>query len=365
MIYFDTICSRKPNLCDAATDILTLLSTKHNLIKITVFIPGKTNTAIQANKQTIEHLWAFICPKSQLTINAVAQTPLNCQLSVEYLTYSGNGSILISHQEGVEIVEIIDGHKRAILLNGINTEDDFALEKQAKTIFTKSRLILEQHNYAYNHIVRQWNYLPGILTTENKVQNYQIFNDIRSNTYDALEWIYGYPAATGIGVAGSHLSIDLLALDGFEIKAITNPDQVDAHIYSDNVLENGCLSTRTTPKFERAKLFKSSEESHIFISGTAAIEGEYSRNTNVSKQSELTLQHIDLLCQLGCAECGKQANHFEIKILRAYVKNPSDYGLVEKICTEKYPGVPLILVEADVCRNELLVEIEAFATITN
>lgn len=360
MLNFNTICSNKPNLNDAAIDIFKQLSKIDKLVKITVFVAGNTDKELHSCKQIIDTIWQQVGSQRKIRINLVAQKPLNCSLSAEYVSYEGNGILHYKQEEGVDVVEIDEAGNRVILLNGINDKNAETLEEQAETIFQKSSEILKQNNFSYKHIVRQWNYIPSILAASDEKQNYQVFNDIRSNTYNLVNWTSGYPAATGIGVAGTRLSIDLIAVDGFGLRTITNPDQIDAHIYSNKVLENGCLSTRTTPKFERAKLLETATESLLFVSGTAAIEGEDSHEAEVSRQTELTLQHIHSLCQLAVPEGEKELKTSDVRLLRAYIKHTDDYERVERICRDKYPEAPIICVKADVCRDELLVEIEAF-----
>jgi hypothetical protein len=50
--------------------------------------------------------------------------------------------------------------------------------------------------------------------------------------------------------------------------------------------------------------------------------------------------------------------------LRVYLKRPEDYGRVEAICRERIGDAPAVYAVADVCREELLVEIEAVAAAT-
>ncbi|MCT4589234.1 MAG: hypothetical protein N4A71_15535 [Carboxylicivirga sp.] len=364
MLNFKAICSDKPNLTEAASDILMQLSKLDQLIKVTVFIGGKTDDVLKNQRRLINDVWNQLEIPNGLNLNFVAQKPLNCNLSAEYITYSGNGTLHFADNNGTNIVEIKEADKRAIILSGIEDCNSKDITGQAQTVFEEINDLLHQYNYAYNNIIRQWNYIPGILSSADGMQHYQAFNDVRSQAYDAVEWIKGYPAATGIGVDGTRLCIDLIAVDGFEINAVTNPDQIDAHIYSDKVLEFGCQPVKTTPKFERAKLLHADKQPLLFVSGTAAIEGEDSMETGVNKQTELTLQHIDLLCQLAISNAKPLTSKCDVQVLRAYVKHPADLEKVEKLCSEKYPNAALVCVEADVCRDELLVEIEAFVSLS-
>ena len=51
----------------------------------------------------------------------------------------------------------------------------------------------------------------------------------------------------------------------------------------------------------------------------------------------------------------------DIAKIRVYVKHPEDYPACRAICERRLPGVPALYLHADVCRPDLLVEIEAVA----
>jgi hypothetical protein len=57
-----------------------------------------------------------------------------------------------------------------------------------------------------------------------------------------------------------------------------------------------------------------------------------------------------LSCGLGHLEC-----------VRVYVKRKSELEVIRQVCERRLPEVPTIYTIADVCRPELLVEIEGIA----
>jgi enamine deaminase RidA (YjgF/YER057c/UK114 family) len=150
-----------------------------------------------------------------------------------------------------------------------------------------------------------------------------------------------------------------------------NPRQLDAHSYSekyqvtaDSVNETANpAKTENTPKFERGKAVITSNNMDIYISGTAAIIGEDSIVGDIIEQTKTTLDNI--------ARLSSKENLYEhgIEILndlpqfssvRAYIKNVNDIEKVEEMCRKFFGDIPILFVIADVCRKELLVEIEAF-----
>jgi enamine deaminase RidA (YjgF/YER057c/UK114 family) len=178
-------------------------------------------------------------------------------------------------------------------------------------------------------------------------------------SYDRADFPVGYPAATGIGQATGGIHLEFIALDAptaVEVSPISNPQQIDAHCYSTDVLVGrpaGHLPERTSPKFERAKRLAWDGGEIVFVSGTASIVGEQSVGLgDPVEQTRTTLGHIGGL--LG----GETPSY-----LRAYVKHARDIAAVRGVCEKTYPHTPVTYVEADVCRGELLVEIEGLRVV--
>jgi hypothetical protein len=128
---------------------------------------------------------------------------------------------------------------------------------------------------------------------------------------------------------------------------VSNPRQVDAHAYSEGVLV-GEIPEKTSPKFERAKRVVRDGVETVFVSGTASIIGEESVALgDVAAQTKTTLDNIATLTPDGA-----------LSWLRAYVKRAGDIPVVREVCEATLPGTPALYVHSDVCRAELLVEIE-------
>ncbi len=249
-----------------------------------------------------------------------------------------------------------------------NKEKD--INNQSEEVFEKIRAILDAEEMRFSDIVRQWNYIEKI-TEESYFerstrQNYQQFNDVRSKYYDSAEWINGYPAATGIGMNCGGAAIEFTAAkadDNSKIIPIANPRQIDAHSYSGDVLV-GAGSQRTTPKFERAKVITDGALTEMYVSGTAAILKEKTVELDsVEKQTKTTIENIEhLTSPENLQKCGVNPDISEIDLeyVRVYVKNREDIPKVKDICKNHYGNIPILYVQADVCRNDLLVEIEAY-----
>jgi len=229
---------------------------------------------------------------------------------------------------------------------------------RARDAFAKMEAILRDAGLAFDHVVRQWNYIEGLLDIQaagcGRQQGYQAFNDVRTLAYETSEFPAGYPAATGIGQAAGGVVLEFLACEAPEdvsVVPFSNPRQVDAHCYSAGQLVGESiedLPRKSTPKFERAKLVARGEERVTFVSGTAAIVGERSvAPGDVAAQTRTTIDNIAAL--IGDRRLSR---------LRAYVKRTEDVAEVRTICEAAFGAVPALYVQADICRDDLLVELE-------
>lgn len=285
----------------------------------------------------------------------------------------------------IKYKKIIDKYSEELIVAGLmyDNKNNDSIKQYSEYSFKLLEEILLENKMNFSNIIRQWNYIENILLTRNqdnnKYQNYQVFNEIRSNYYKKDIWKYGYPAATGIGITQGGVIIDIIAKKYFDnstdnfIVPINNPLQIDAYKYNKNVLigvDSNYQAKENAPKFERAKLVGNKYEGEIYISGTAAIRGQKSIELmNIEEQTLITIENIcelvsddNLNCMLKSRDI---AAFFSNKInknfhyIRVYIKKQEDYLLVKSLC-EKYFGNTLITyVISDICRDDLLIEIEA------
>ncbi len=104
----------------------------------------------------------------------------------------------------------------------------------------------------------------------------------------------------------------------------------------------------------------------MFISGTASITTSETRHIDdVKRQTHETLDNIGTLISSdnfrGHGFAGLGATLEDLAFARVYLKRHDDYAVVRAICLERMGDLPMIYVVCDLCRPELLVEIEAVA----
>lgn len=118
------------------------------------------------------------------------------------------------------------------------------------------------------------------------------------------------------------------------------------------------------PLFERAILLTDGNKWRLFVSGTASIIGQ--ETVAIGKLREQTLITIENIKKLTSKEnlrswCPATSFSHEgiFSRIRVYVKNAGDIPEVKSVCAGHFGNVPAVYVQADICRNDLLVEIEA------
>jgi len=164
------------------------------------------------------------------------------------------------------------------------------------------------------------------------------------------------PAAWALGSAQGPLAIAFLAGRVAPL-SIENPRQMSAYQYPE---QDGPRS----PTFSRASLVRLGQDEVLFVSGTASIVGhETLHPTDVLAQTRETMANIEAVL----AQANRQASQpgFELANMhyKVYVRHSAD---LEKIRTElkRIIGTEpnAVYLQADVCRHDLLVEIEATAS---
>lgn len=208
---------------------------------------------------------------------------------------------------------------------------------------------------AYPHLLRIWNYLPQINVDTHGTERYRQFNSARRSALIASgrELTVNVPAACALGsVTGSPLVIYFLASRASPT-LVENPRQTSAYEYPSQY--------GPKPAFSRASVLRETSGAILFISGTASIVGHRTVHAgDVAAQTRETLVNIEAL--LGEANRLSGAPRFGLEALayKVYVRNSADLPLIQsQLQGALGPKAQVIYLQADICRQDLLVEIEA------
>lgn len=345
---------------DEALDELlaAAIGADETVVRIVLFGAPKDNEEYATQRAAIEERCKEYFGSHSPMVAYVAQAPLRCTLAAEVTAVPREQAEKIRwHEDYISL----DGE---VLSAGIYAPLDKNIAEQAELIFARVAEILKAEGVTTADIVRQWNYIERITHMALEGQHYQLFNDARSRFYDDCSWSNGYPAATGIGTQAGGVTVLFDAVQGSEecSVAVDNPLQVSAHAYSQQVLINNTEAHKTTPKFERARHMQG-EESSVYISGTAAIRGEESCREDAVGQTRLTMENIDYLISVENLTKSGVENPATMGYasLRAYLKHQKDLTAVVEWMERNYPTVDVLYLWADICREELLIEIEGIA----
>ncbi len=352
--------SRQGTLKEMCHDIFVAVK-EFRLLKITFFgLPESNKEYLVTNRELHCIVKEFFGEQAPL-VSFVAQKSSSTTLIAE-VTFLADEEAKVTHHSRYKTIE--HGTTKELMTEGIIPADiEASTFEQATEIFVAIENILASEGFLISDIYRQWNYIEDITVKNEESQNYQEFNDARSIFYSKATWSNGYPAATGIGTSRGGIMIELCAIKGTKgtNKPIDNPLQVAAHNYSQKVLEGKVmeqLQERTTPKFERARILGNT----IYISGTAAIKGEESVLTNdTTAQAATTMEVMNNLISSNNIPVANNGATYDL--LRIYVKHEEAIEEVKEYMNTHYPAVPKHYLVSDICRPELLIEIEGIAHI--
>ncbi|WP_246211142.1 hypothetical protein [Vogesella oryzae] len=227
-----------------------------------------------------------------------------------------------------------------------------ALQLAAERAYRQLFSLLEAEGFP--HLWRVWNYVPRINEIEHGLERYRQFNIGRHEAFaDFARPVNSSPAACALGVVDGPLSIAFLAARQAPL-CIENPRQTSAFSYP---RQYGPRS----PTFTRAAVAHSGGLPILFISGTASIIGHDTVHIgDVVAQTRETVANIGVLVeQANLAAPGSGFTLAELDY-RVYIRHAADYPAVRNTLQQLLgPDIRAVYVQADVCRSDLLVEIEA------
>ena len=214
----------------------------------------------------------------------------------------------------------------------------------------------------FTRCFRMWNFVNDI--NDRNADGLEVYRDFcrgRAEAFEKFEFRgEELPAATGIGSLGGGIAFYFLACRSGVLASVENTKQVPPYHYP---VRYG----PRPPKFSRATCLAREvadpSRGQIYVSGTASIRGhETLFEGDLDKQCTLTLDNIahviggENLAAHGLAR-GRALS--DLRNIKVYVRRPEDVPAVRARCAGAFsPDADVQFLTVDVCRSDLLVEIE-------
>ena len=218
---------------------------------------------------------------------------------------------------------------------------------QAQRMFQNADRALREQGFSFRHVVRTWIYLARLLDW------YGEFNRVRTRFFESLGMTDDatFPASTGIqGTDGvGECLMDLLAVEGpaARVQAIT-----------DSSRQQRPMSYGSS--FSRGLRLRCGDEDTVFVSGTASINA--TGQTLHCWQREA--QVLETLLSVAALLEDQGAGLADVRLATLFCKDLETVDVFERVTRQLgITELPIIPVLADVCRPELMVEIEAMAVV--
>lgn len=243
------------------------------------------------------------------------------------------------------------------------SESDFGDDAERASAAALRRATTTAYNELFNALaalgfaqpLRIWNFLPDINGAVGDGERYWHFNGGRQEAFagSRRSLAGNVPAASAVGAAASSpLTVYCIASAAAPIP-LENPRQISAWDYPS---QYGPRS----PTFARACI-AGARMQVLFISGTASIVGHASIHLGDARAQTLeTVRNIGTLVDAANERLGTRRYALERLHYKVYVRSAADQPLIEQALRGAVGAqAPVLYLQADICRRDLLVEIEA------
>jgi chorismate lyase / 3-hydroxybenzoate synthase len=285
--------------------------------------------------------------------SAIGSIPLE-QLTAPRLVerWSSNQRLERLESDGFIVVQNAE-----VMLGAFTADGGAGVDRSSRAAYDRMLRLTREHGFP--HFLRIWNHLPSINEEECGLERYKLFSSGRHDAFGEAGYALAgdLPAASAVGSHRKGLSIYFLAARAPGIQ-IENPRQVSAFAYPP---QYGPQS----PSFSRATVKEWPAGWQIFISGTASIVGHESMHPGALElQVEETLRNIELVLESSRAIHRRTIDLQSLRIMKVYLRPAEHLTRVQRVLGERISTkTGVMIVEADICRRELLVEIEAIAEV--
>jgi enamine deaminase RidA (YjgF/YER057c/UK114 family) len=240
-----------------------------------------------------------------------------------------------------------DGGARQCVMGGLMPANPaLARADQTRQTIEDLQTALAAAGFDLSDAVRTWFFLDDILSW------YGDFNQARTKIYSGVKFRTGsMPASTGVG--GKNPSGGALALAAWALRPLAK------NSYAEEVASPlQCPAPAYGSAFSRAMEIATSGGRRLFISGTASIEpgGKTAWVGDVRQQVRLTMDVVAAILR------SRRFAFSDLARGTAYFRRPADVSVwTEWLAANHLSHLPIVPAQCDVCRDDLLFELEAEA----
>lgn len=233
-----------------------------------------------------------------------------------------------------------DGVARYAILAGIEPENALAPRpEQARSAFCRMEAALAAAGMQFTDVARTWLFIDRIL------EWYDDLNAMRTQFFRERDvFAHMVPASTGVGMANPRrnaLVCEAIAITGADVRAVSSPLQCSARDYGSS--------------FSRAVEITAGASRRLLISGTASIApaGHTLHVGDCAAQISQTFDVVEALLR------SRDMDFSNVTRSVVYFRHPADAPLFDAFLqTRGMPYFPAVVARADICRDDLLFEIE-------
>ena len=235
-----------------------------------------------------------------------------------------------------------DADAKYYMLNVLSGDTEQSKYIQTKEVFEKIHQMLSSFGLSFSNTIRTWLYASDILSWYddlNRARN-DFFTD--HGIYDRI-----VPASTGIGVDNADhrsLAIQCLASEPISSQIKIMPTH--------SPLQSSAMDYKSS--FSRGISILSSDYHRLSVSGTASIDknGNTVNIGDTAAQIDLTMRVVEAILKDAEMDWSDAVSSL------VYFKHNSDIELFDRYCSDRGISFPHVRVRADVCRDDLLFEVE-------
>lgn len=207
-----------------------------------------------------------------------------------------------------------------------------------------------------SRLLRAWNYMPAINEGVGDQERYRRFCLGRARALEAAG-IDASELCAGTAIGGDDPCLRVMILCGTAPGInIENPRQVSAWEYPR-------IYGPRSPSFARATALPDADGGMLLmISGTASVVGHQTLHEgDLDAQIEEIRLNLDALLAESATRLNRPAlqSFGPETLVRVYVRHAEHWPRIESRLADIWPAVPMVGLRGDICRADLLLEVEA------